>query len=78
MAKGTWKLADSPDDPIYSGGFVISSHNLPQGYAQLKKSSPIGTDGQTQEAHVRPEEQYPDLQNLPFDPAEEFLKKLKG
>ena len=25
MAKGTWKDA-GPDDPIFKGGFVISSH----------------------------------------------------
>ncbi|MDA1245007.1 MAG: hypothetical protein O3B02_08415 [Proteobacteria bacterium] len=27
MAKGTWRLADDPNDPIYTGGYVISSHN---------------------------------------------------
>ena len=26
MAKGTWKTA-SKDDPIYTGRFIISSHN---------------------------------------------------
>lgn len=27
MAKVTWRLADDPNDPIYTGGYVISSHN---------------------------------------------------
>lgn len=27
MAKGTWRLADGPNDPIYTGGYVVSSHN---------------------------------------------------
>ena len=27
MAKGTWSLATDPNDPIFSGKHVISSHN---------------------------------------------------
>ena len=27
MAKGTTRLADDPNDPIYTGGYVVSSHN---------------------------------------------------
>ncbi len=27
MAKGTWRLADDPNDLIYTGGYVVSSHN---------------------------------------------------
>ena len=43
MAKVTWRLANSPDDPIYSGKYVISSHNSPQGYRRLKMNSPTAT-----------------------------------
>jgi hypothetical protein len=45
MAKGTWTLASSPDDPIYNGKYVISSHNSPQGYRRLKTNSPTATTG---------------------------------
>ncbi len=27
MAKGTWRLATDPNDPIFNGGYVVSSHN---------------------------------------------------
>ena len=27
MAKGIIRLADDPNDPIYTGGYVVSSHN---------------------------------------------------
>jgi hypothetical protein len=57
MAKGTYRPADSPDDPIYTGKYVISSHD--------------------RKPKDKPQEQFPDLQDLPFDPAVEFLKKLK-
>ena len=76
MAKFTYRPA-SPDDPIYDGRFVISFHNLSQKYEQRKKSSPTATAEPEAEASSTPEQRYPDLQNLPFDPAVEFLKKLK-
>ena len=61
MAKGTYKPADSPDDPIYNGGFVISFHQ--------RRTRP--------DEELSPEERFPDLQNLPVDPAEEFLQELR-
>lgn len=27
MAKVTWSLANDPNDPIFKGGYVVSSHN---------------------------------------------------
>jgi len=27
VAKGTWSLATDPNDPIFNGGYVVSSHN---------------------------------------------------
>ena len=45
MAKVTWTLASSPDDPIFNGKYVISSHNSPQGYRRLKTNSPTTTTG---------------------------------
>ena len=27
MAKGKWILADDPNDPLFKGGYVVSSHN---------------------------------------------------
>ena len=27
MAKGTWRLATDPNDPIFNGRYVVSSHN---------------------------------------------------
>ena len=30
MAKGIFRLADDPNDPIYTGGCVVSSHNRPR------------------------------------------------
>ena len=27
MAKVTWRLATDPNDPIFNGGYVVSSHN---------------------------------------------------
>ena len=27
MAKGKWILADDPSDPLFNGGYVVSSHN---------------------------------------------------
>ena len=29
MAKGTFRLANDPNDPIYTGGYIVSSHNRP-------------------------------------------------
>ena len=46
MAKVTWRTADSPDDPIFSRSFVISSRNLPPESKRLKPSSPTNTAGQ--------------------------------
>ena len=43
MAKVIWRLANSPDDPIYGGKYMISSHNSPQGYRRLKMNSPTAT-----------------------------------
>ena len=41
MAKGTWTLATSPNDPIFNGKCVISSHNA-TGIANPKEeTSPI-------------------------------------
>jgi len=57
MVKFTYRPVEGPDDPIFDGRIVISSH----------KRKPKD----------KPQERFPDLQNLPFDPAEEFLKKLK-
>ena len=46
MAKVTFRYADSPDDPIYNGGFVISSGTSNRESQQPKKSSPTIADGQ--------------------------------
>ena len=27
MAKGKWRLANDPNDPLFKGGYVVSSHN---------------------------------------------------
>ena len=27
MAKGKWILADDPNDPLFKGGYVVSTHN---------------------------------------------------
>ena len=27
MAKGKWILANDPNDPLFKGGYVVSSHN---------------------------------------------------
>jgi hypothetical protein len=77
MAKFTYRPASSPDDPIYTGRFVISSHGLSQKYEQSKKSSPAAAAGPEEATSLTAEQKYPDLQNLPFDPAVEALKKLK-
>ena len=61
MAKIIWKMA-GPDDPIYNGQYIISSHNLP---------------ADDPDDPVQPWEVYPDLQNLPVDPAEMALKEIK-
>ena len=76
MVKFTYRPA-SPDDPIYDGRFVISFHNFSQKYEQSKRSSPTTAVGPEAETSSIPEQLYPDLQNLPFDPATEALKKLK-
>ena len=59
MAKVIYRPADSPDDAIYDGRFVISFHDR-------KLPSDVAS----------PQERFPDLQDLPFDPAVEFLKRL--
>ncbi len=58
MAKVTWRLANSPDDPIYSGKYVISSHNSPQGYRRLKANSPTVT---TETGNSRTGEEFPSV-----------------
>jgi hypothetical protein len=63
MAEGTYLPADSPDDPIYTGRFVVSSHN---------RKPPQETPAEK----ATPEERYPDLQNLPIDPAEAALEGI--
>ena len=73
MVKVIYRPA-SPDDPIYDGRFVISFHNFSQKYEQRKKSSPTAAAEPEAATSSTPEQRYPDLQNLPFDPAEEFLK----
>ena len=77
MVKVIYKPADSPDDPIYDGRFVISFHNFSQKYEQSKKNSQTAAAEPEAGTSSTPEQRYPDLQNLPFDPAVEFLKKLK-
>jgi hypothetical protein len=68
----TW--ADSADDPIYNSGFVISSNTFDHGLKQSNKSSQTDTDG----LETTPSNSVlPDLQNLPFDPAEEALKVIQ-
>ena len=62
MAKGKWRMA-GPDDPIFDGRIIISSHNRP------RPKNP------TDEAP--PEQRYPDLQNLPVDPMEVSKETLK-
>jgi hypothetical protein len=74
MAKVTYRLADSPDDPIYSGGFMISSHHRKPVPKKKSPSDTAGNDGGTAQGS---EEVYLDLQNLPFDPATEFLRSLE-
>ena len=46
MAKGTFTMADSTDDPIYNGGFVISSPKFRPESEQSRKGSPTSADGQ--------------------------------
>jgi hypothetical protein len=60
MAKGTYRIA-TEDDPIYSGGFVISSHE----HARPNRA-PKKTDGVPK--LTVPE----DLQNMDVDPADGF------
>ena len=64
MARVTFRFADSPDDPIYDGRVVISSHNW-----RSLKIKPTGK--------AAPEERYPDLQNLPVDPMEVANETLR-
>ena len=41
MAKVIWKLASSPDSPIFNVEYVISSRNSLKGYRWLKSSSTL-------------------------------------
>ena len=48
MAQGIWRIADSPDDPIFSDGVAISSHgsfqrsNRPTNRALLRMAGDLG------------------------------------
>jgi hypothetical protein len=64
MAKVTYRIA-TEDDPIYSGGFVISSHEHVPERARPKRA-PKKTDGVPK--LTVPE----DLQNMDVDPADGF------
>ena len=77
MVKITFTWADSPDDPIYNGKFVISSPKSGQGSVPSKKRS--RTDAVDAEEPVSDTfDGVLDLQNLPFDPEEEFLKEVEA
>jgi len=75
--KVTYRWADSPDDPIYNGKFVISSPKSGPQSRRLKKSSPTDTDG-PKEPISDTADRVLDLQNLPFDPALEFRKAVEA
>ena len=42
MAKGTWSLATDPNDPIFTGKWVISAHNFRKNGS--KAADPIKAD----------------------------------
>jgi hypothetical protein len=75
MAKFTHRFADSPDDPIFTERFVISSSKSNRGSKQSTKNLPTSTAGSTGEAILVTPEKCPDLQNLPLDIAEEVRKR---
>jgi hypothetical protein len=56
MAKSTYKLADSPDEPIYNGRFVISSANFNPESKRSKTDSSPATDKSNTTTSFTPEE----------------------
>ena len=56
MAKGTWVEA-SKDDPIYKGGFVISSVNSSRGSMKSTETSQSDTDGPSTATSTPPTEE---------------------
>lgn len=56
MAKGTWRIADSPDDPIFNDELVISSHSSPRESNQSRMSSQRSMAGDQEEISMSPTE----------------------